>query len=86
MTSLMKERMKMLRQAKPNIYNGTDEQIINYLLFMACEDIKLVHPIQFYDENDHEGYMTIEYCEKAYDLGYDTVINDGKVIAFKRAV
>ena len=85
MTSFMKERMKMLRQAKPNIYDGTDEEIMSYLLFMACEDINLVHPIQFYD-GDCENYKTIEYCEKAYDLGYDAVINDGEVIAFKRAV
>ena len=36
------------------------------------------------DEEYEQKYGTIEYCEEAYKRGFSAIINDGKLLGFRR--
>lgn len=77
-------KINVLRQVNPEIWYGTIEDIISYALYRAVHEEGFELTTELYRLRGAE--WTIESIERAYDLGYDAVINDGKLIAFKKAV
>ena len=86
MKSYTREKIAILRQVNPCVYTITDDDIVDMLLYEEMERQRVVAPIHFYDVEEHDDYETLGFCECVYDKGYDAVINDGKLIAFKKAV
>lgn len=83
--SWIKEKIHILQQVDPNPYAPADEELVIWLLNEKLESLGLEMDVHFYD-TEIGDYNTIAYCERAYDLGYDAIINDGQLIAFKKAV
>jgi hypothetical protein len=81
----IKKKIHILQQVDPNPYAPTDYDLVIWLLNETLEALGLEMAIHFYDAEIGD-YNTIAYCERAYDLGYDAIINDGQLIAFKKAV
>lgn len=86
MKSYTRNKIAILRQIDPSVYAVTDEVFVDMLLFEEMERHHVVDPIHFYDVEEHDDYETLGFCQRIYDKGYDAVINDGKLIAFKKAV
>ena len=80
-----KERLRALRQTNPEFYNGTDEEIIGYALCRVFNFEELDLPIAFY-RLEADDYMSLQFVERVCERGYDAIINDGQLIAFKKAV
>lgn len=78
-------KINVLRQVNPEIWYGTIEDIISYALYSAVheEGVELTTDLNRLRTGDE---WTIESIERAYDLGYDAIINDGQLIGFKKAV
>jgi hypothetical protein len=80
-----RDRIKALRQIRPKHYHGTDAEIIGVTLCGVFMEEELELPICFYGL-DEDDYMSVGFVEKVCKLGYEAVINDGELIAFKKAV
>ena len=81
----IKGKIHVLQQVDPNKYAPTYQELINWILNEKLEALGLEMDIHFFD-SEIGDYDTLAYCERVYDLGYDAIINDGQLIAFKKAV
>ena len=79
------DRIMALRQIRPKCYYGSDAEIIGIALCGVFIEEELELPIYFY-RLDEDDYMSVGFVEKVCKLGYEAVINDGELIAFKKAV
>ena len=75
----------LLIQLKPYLFAdmSTDEIIERAAFFYAHDQLKVRFNPLFVDSDDKDK---IDYIEEAYDLGYDAIISNGKVIGFKKAL
>ena len=80
MDSLTNRLADLLRQVEPQFCNGSTEEIAAYTMFyyagrlglsLGAEPLELERP-------------TLENVEKAYKKGWVAVINDGKLLGFKK--
>ena len=82
------DRIRALMQIYPKRYGGLYADIIGTMLCRVFLDEEIELPIAFYEAGMvHSGeYMSVGFVEDVCSKGYDAVINDGELIAFKRAV
>lgn len=82
------DRIRALIQIYPKRYGESYADIIGTALCRMFIDLEIELPIAFYEASMvHSGeYMSVGFVEDVCSKGYDAVINDGELIAFKKAV
>ena len=71
----------MLRQAYPRVYDGTTEDIAEKCLFETFWRCGFELP-EFFLKYGEE--INIEFVERVYEKGYSAIINDGKLLGFRK--
>ena len=69
----------LLRQEQPIFCYGTDLEIAEWSMFYV-----LGHQDYGLDSEVLDGEATIESLEKAYEKGWAAIINDGKLLGFRK--
>lgn len=78
----------LCKQELPSHFKGVIEidEFVHHLAIVLL-DSKGKDDIAFYpqDDDDYESPMnTVAYCEEAYEHGYSAIINDGKLLGFRK--
>lgn len=81
-------RIRALIQINSKRYGESFADVIGTALCQVFIDEGLELPIAFYEvDMVHSGeYMSVGFVEDVCSKGYEAVINDGELIAFKKAV
>ena len=80
---------KLLTQEFPSYFKGV-ENIDDFVHHLAMDWLvrheKEKNELSIYAENNLSNnlYNTIAYCEDMYANGYSAIINDGKLLGFRR--
>ena len=74
---------EIMRDAEPDMFKGySSEDIATCCMFYSMNKLGYEYWI------DIPGYEyrepTIEYLEKAYEMGYAAIIHDGKLLGFRK--
>lgn len=73
---------EILREAKPTLFIGNTEDIASFCMYLMTQKYGVEEWV------DIPGYEyeepTIEYLEKAYEMGYAAIIHDGKFLGFRK--
>ena len=82
------DRIKALIQIDSEHYGESPADVIGVALCRVFIEEGLELPIAFYKVGMvHSGeYMSVRFVEDVCSKGYEAVINDGELIAFKKAV
>ena len=81
MRDTSKRVANILKQEHPYTFSGTPRQIAERCLLDVFWRSGYELPENFYIDDE---VLSIENVEHIYDRGYAAVINDGKLIAFKK--
>lgn len=80
---------KLLTQEFPNYFKGVkdiDDFVHHLATYWLVRHKKKKDELSIYAENDLSDnlYNTIAFCEDMYAIGYSAIINDGKLVGFRR--
>lgn len=81
----IRQLIKLCKQDKPQFFaeTTTDEEVLNCFVYAFCAQHNLFNYIPDEEVKLLDKY-TIEDCERAYENGWEAVINDGKLLGFKK--
>ena len=76
---------KLLRELLPERFSIVEDTIEDYFLYLAhylftCQHIDVTYYV--HEIGPELDYGSIEYCQRAYELGYSALIHDGDCIGF----
>ncbi len=87
MKRVLKELVDLCIQEEPEYFKGseTEEDVMECFVyaFAAANRIQTYHNDVFMKSLDS---LTLEECVTSYENGYSAIINDGRIIGFKKAV
>lgn len=81
MRDLSKRMTDVLKQTFPFVYRGTPEEIAESCIFEVFWRNGFDIPEYFIH---HGEVISIETVERIYENGFAAIINDGKLIAFRK--
>ena len=87
MKRVLKELVDLCIQEEPEYFKGckTEESIMECFVyaFAASNRIQSYHNDTFMKSLDS---LTLDDCISSYENGYSAIINDGRILGFKKAV
>ena len=83
MTDTMKRYFKIIRQVTPRECFNNIEDGIEQILHEYLSDMKIT-TYPYGSKAFHVDTNSLENCLQAYDDGYNVIINDGKIIGYRK--
>ena len=83
MTDTMERYFKIIRQVTPRECFNSIEDGIEQILHEYLSD-RGITTYPFFSEAFHGDTFSLEMCQQAYDDGYNVIINDGRIIGYRK--
>ena len=76
-----KRAAKLLQNEYSEVFYGSQNKIVDCCVFFILWELGLELPEHL---RPLKNVPSIDFCEQLYERGYEAIINDGKLLGFRR--